>query len=230
MDTKLIGFFEALGISSAGTILVLIVIGFFGKKLIEYFFSETVELKKAELSREIESFKATISSQAQIHKLQLDKNMESYKSSLQLMAHEQQTKFLKLHTDRAEVVKELFKRIVAVEKSMNSLMAPFQATGEPSLSEKSTIAAADANNFLDYYQSNELLFNEQTCSIITKLNDSIKSAWKSYHMYHHTYGDPDLEQKRIDATLKAYYDVLNKEVIAIKDELKKDLREILGVH
>jgi hypothetical protein len=231
MDVKWIDFFTQLGFSTAGQILLLIVVGFFGKKIIEYFLSENIELMKTELNMELESHKIELASQTQTHKLELDKNLETFKNTLQQVSYEHQIKFSKLHSDRAEIIKILFSKLVIMEKSMNSFMAPFQRTGEPSLTDKSQKAANDANDFLDYYLGNEILFKEETCQIINTLNDSFKKAWNSYNTFPVGKVAPTLvnEEKRIELTMKAYFDFLNKEVPSLKQQLKDDFRKTLGV-
>jgi hypothetical protein len=69
---KLIELFMASGPS----VLLLAACIFWGKNLIEYFFKETVELKKQELNQEFEKFKLTIKNQEDDyrHRLEMEKN------------------------------------------------------------------------------------------------------------------------------------------------------------
>jgi|GEM_PF-2050774 hypothetical protein len=231
MDVKWIEFFKQLGFTTAGPIFLLIIIGFFGKKMMEYFFSETIELKKSELDKEIEVFKVALSSQTQVYKLELDKNLETYKNTLQQISHEHQIKFSKLHSDRAEIMKELFAKLVKMEKSMSSLMSPFQAAGELSKEEKTKIASDDALDFLYYFKANEILFNKQTCSTLNNLNESFQSAWRDFHMYkpEEPFQNLEVREKQFLKSVEAYYQTLNKEVLGLKKQLKDDFRKILGV-
>ncbi|RKR08194.1 hypothetical protein C8C83_5429 [Flavobacterium sp. 90] len=229
MDVKWIEFFTELGVTTAGQILVFIAIGFFGKKLFEFFFNASIEIKKAELNTELENFKQNLSSEAQNHKLELDKNLESHKSLLSQASQENQIRFSKLHSDRAEIVKNLYSKLVTMEKSMNSFMAPFQAAGDIPLEEKRRIAANDGNDFSDYFDSNEIFFNENTCSIINSINENFEKAFNEFTAI--SPGQPNAQNEilRMHKSMNAYYDILNKKVVELKSKLKADFRDTLGV-
>lgn len=230
MDAKWIEFFKQLGFVTASQVLLLIVLGFFGKKLVEFFLSQLFENKKAEINQNLEAFKQTLTAQTQAQKLELDKNLETYKNTLQQISQENQIKFSKLHEERAAIIKELFAKLAVMEKSMNTLMKPFQLVGEPSLEEKSQMAAKDANDFLEYYRQNEIVFNNETCTIINKLNESFVKAWNDFMKYQRKLKTESFQtEEEINKSLSPYYDVLNKEVPELKEKLKDDFRRTLGV-
>ena len=83
MDSKWVDFFKQLGITSIWIIILVIIIGFLSKKLFEIFLNNVTDLKRGELSKDLEGFKQDLSTQAQIHKLELDKSLEGHKNSLQ---------------------------------------------------------------------------------------------------------------------------------------------------
>lgn len=222
---------KALGFTTLGQILLLIVIGFFGKKLFEFFFSESIELKKAELNQELETHKQNLKSESDKHKLALDKEMEVFKGSLSKQSFEHQTRYQQLHTDRAETIKKLFGLLYELETKMESLMRPFQAAGEKPVDEKFQEAADAANEFVKFYKSNEILFNANTCKTFEKINDSFLNAWKNFRTSRQ-YGQgasPDLSQELIKKEMDAYYETLMKEIPELKTELKEDFRRLLGV-
>ena len=144
---------KALGFSTAWQILLLILIGFFGKKLFEYFLSETIELKKAEMNQQLENHKQNLESETAIHRLTLDKDLEKFKGDLNKLSFEHQTKYQQLHTDRAKTIKTLFGLLNELETKMESLMRPFQATGEKPIEEKFQEATDAANEFVNYYRA-----------------------------------------------------------------------------
>lgn len=222
---------KALGFSTVGQILLLIVIGFFGKKLFEYFFSETLELKKTELSQELENHKQNLQSETAIHKLTLDKDLEIFKGDLNRLSFEHQTKYSQLHSDRAETIKKLFGLLYELEIKMESLMRPFQAIGEKPIDEKFQEAADSANEFVRFYKSNEILFNSKTSDLFERINQSFLKAWKDFRLSRQ-FGQgasPDLSQELIQKEMNAYYDTLLKEIPELKKELKDDFRNLLGV-
>lgn len=222
---------KALGFSTAGQILLLIVIGFFGKKLFEYFFSEFLELKKTELNQELENHKQKLDSETNIHKLALEKDLEKFKGELHKLSFEHQTKYLQLHTDRAETIKKLFGLLYDLESKMESLMRPFQAAGEKPINAKFQEAADAANEFVRFYKSNEILFNSKTCELFEKINNSFLNAWTNFRMSRELgqTESPDLSQQLIEKEMDAYYKTLLTKIPELKEELKDDFRNLLGV-
>jgi len=228
MDPKTIEFIKQLGITSVWIILLVIIIGYLAKKLFELFVDATIDKKKADLSKELEHYKQELSADAQVYKLGLDKKLEEYKNNLQQTSQEHQIRFSKLHADRAETIKTLFSKLVKMEESMSSFVHPFQGVDEPSIESKAEVAADDGNDFLKYYHSNEILFNDNTCKIIDKLNDNFRSAY-SKHLMH-------IKRVRNQATsvsliegLDPYFDILKNEIIKLKKTLTDDFRTSLGV-
>jgi len=222
---------QGLGFTAGIQILFLIVIGFFGKKLFEYFFSKTIELKKTELNQELENHKQKLQSETNSHKLILDKDLEKFKGELSILSFEHQTKYLQLHTDRAETIKKLFGLLYDLEVNMESLMRPFQAVGEKPIDEKFQEAADAANNFVKFYKSNEILFNSKTCELFEKINESFLKAWKDFRnsrQFGQTAG-PELSQELVEKEMNAYYETLLKKMPELKNELKDDFRNLLGV-
>jgi len=228
MDTKWIDFFKELGITSLWLIALLFIIGFLAKKLFDFFIDGTVEAKKSELAKELENFKQSLSTQAQFHKLEIDKTLEEYKNSLQQVSQEHQIRFSKLHADRAETIKTLFSKLVKMEDSIGSFIAPFQGVNEPSADDKARIAATDGNDFLDYYQSNQILFNDHTCEIIDQLNTEFKTAFNKHSLHLRTIKN----QSGLSAISQGedpYFDILKNKIPTLKRKLSEDFRKTLGV-
>jgi len=222
---------KTLGFTTAGQILLLIVIGFFGKNLFEYFFSENLEFKKIELNQELENHKIKLQLETNAHKLTLDKELEAFKGELNILSFEHQTKYQQLHTDRAETIKKLFGLLYELETKMESLMRPFQAAGEKPINNKFKEAGDAANEFVRFYKSNEILFNSKTCEFFEKINNCFLKAWNGFSTSRQfgQSASPELFQKLIEKEMNAYYETLLKEIPALKSELKDDFRKLLGV-
>jgi len=54
-DSKWIDFLNELGITSLWAILLVFIIGYLAKKLFEFFVNEMTDLKKSELSKDLEN-------------------------------------------------------------------------------------------------------------------------------------------------------------------------------
>jgi hypothetical protein len=62
----------------------------------------------------------------------LSRDLEKFKSDLEMDAFQFKTRFEKLHAERAEVIKNLYQKIIDAEQNLNSLIHPFQPAGQPS--------------------------------------------------------------------------------------------------
>lgn len=212
---------KALGFTTAAQILVLIVIGFFSKKLFEFFFSETLEIRKSELNQGLENHKQKLKDESDKYKLTLDKEMEVFRGGLSKISFEHQTRYQQLHTDRAETIKKLFGLLYDLEAKMESLMRPFQAAGEKPLEDKFKEAGDAANDFVKFYKSNEILFSVKTCKVVEQINESFLNAWRAFTTSRQ-FGKGasiDLSHDLLEKEMDAYYKTILKEIPELKEVL-----------
>jgi hypothetical protein len=59
--------------------------------------------------------------------------LERFKSNLEKEAIEFKIKYERLHDERVEVIKKVYKKISQTYKSFHSLMCPLQLAGEPTI-------------------------------------------------------------------------------------------------
>ena len=88
-------------------VLIIFAILLFGKKAIEYFFDETIELKKAELNQNFQNYKK-----------ELELENRNFQHELDTKLNEFNIQFSKLHVDRAEVIKELYHKLIELQSAM----------------------------------------------------------------------------------------------------------------
>lgn len=72
-----------LAITSGPAVLLITAGIFWGKNIIEYFFKETIEIKKQELKQEFEKFKLTIAAEEQEYKHRLDLELAKFNQESQ---------------------------------------------------------------------------------------------------------------------------------------------------
>src|SRR5690606_14194835 len=138
----------------------------FGKQLIEYFFSETIELKKTELNQELESYKS-----------KLEQQNKDFQHKLDLKLNEFNIQFSKLHQDRAEVVKELYHRIVELQSAMTVFTRRIHPIIKDAAKEKQE--RIDRVNealmgFVNLYMPNRIYFDKD---LAKKLDDLSNEYW-----------------------------------------------------
>lgn len=197
-------------------VLFLPAIIFFGKQLIEFFFNKTIEVKKTELAQNLEN-----------HKMQIEQENKNFQHQLDSKLQEFNIKFSSLHSERANVVKELFLKILVLQSSLNDLFK----IDRLHLKDNINVLQNFTNNFNDfkrYFLPNKIYFSHQleikiekflieyskiTSDCINILDQNNKNNFST---------NDDLKWKE----LSEKFDDFSNEIIK---ELSDDFREILGV-
>jgi len=189
------------------------VIGFFSKELFKYYLDKSIDK----------------------YHLQLNKETESFKHQLQLITQEHQIQYLKLHSDRVEVIKLLYQKLVMLEKAMCSYMARYKLIDSfNNEEEKQKLASESAKDFFDYFHLNEIFFDESICSLIKEMDELYSDAWNKY-TFHDTKiahqiatEDQNYRIERVE-DLKNVWDAITKKISPIKKKLENQFRDLLGV-
>ena len=93
-----------IGVSIIQVLLIPIIL-FFSKQLISYFFNKTIDLKKAELAQNLENYKKEIEQENKNFQHQLDAKLQEFN-----------IKFSTLHQERAIIIKDLYIKIIELQK------------------------------------------------------------------------------------------------------------------
>ena len=137
---------------SGPSVLILLILIFFGKNTIEYFFAETVEIKKKELAQNLE-----------IHKSFLERENKNFQHSLDTKLNEFNVRFSKLHEERATVIKELYERLVKLHSATVAITRQIQPIIEDAdKEEKQRLLSVNTTliEFQKYYLVNKIYFNK----------------------------------------------------------------------
>ncbi len=201
MEDKLI---ESL-ISSGVPAIVIIAGLYFGKNLIEHFFNETIELKKKELEQENKNFQH-----------QLDTKLQ-----------EINIQFSSLHSERAEVIKNLYQKLINLQIAMNEYTHIAQNIDNDEERMENTSNALIA--FSENYLPNKIYFSK---SIVLKidniLNEYRSTGWEFTRVLRDIKNPPKYRNSRIDNWDKIF-DKVQSYFPSLIEELENDFREILGV-
>jgi len=112
----------------------------------------------------------------ELRRLELDKSLESFKAELVRAAQAQYVTFTKLHQERFQAVLQLAKLLDSTDLAMRHLVAGLRSDSDPPHAEQAKQAAKAANEFLDYYYANLVMFDTQTCAMIDKIASKYKEA------------------------------------------------------
>jgi len=202
MDNILTFLISASGISTILIFGVKFAMNQFGKMGIEKY--------KSELQKEMLEFQNG-----------LEKNFESFKVN-----------YTQLHLDQVEAIKELYKRLIVAEISLEELLRPIKVNYPKKDTEIASEVVKNVNDFFNYFFQNEILFNENSCELIIKIHNQMREAWQPHFLKEFMGDDADrtIKAEIAEKMIKAYDDYIQTQIPALKQELKKDFRKYLGVN
>ena len=169
------------------------------------------------LSRDMERFKAQLQAQ-------YDMEVERLRNDLNKAAFEHQTRFVKLHEDRASIIKELYRKLHKAHGAFEDLLAPVKALGPGGIKEIIETASKYGREFFDYFQENRIYLDADLCKQIDTLNAVFRRAWSDFVPM----GDEDYMAKG-SQHLKVWAEF--KEMIPpLREEIENRFRKLLGVN
>lgn len=170
-----------LGITSIWLIVILIIVGFISKIAIEKFFDSRLEKAKNEL----------------------ETKLESYKAELERIKKENEIKFNRLHTERANALKELWTHL-RLYKNSTFVLLDMLESNDDRRQEQMKYLVNNYVNFVSSYEDNVILFSLETCDVIDEFR---------------------AQKERIDQ--KVYDYLNNEEIIALKNNNEEERKKYL---
>ena len=161
----------------------------------------------------------------EVVRLFFSRSLEKFKSELEKEVITHKLKYERMHSDRAEVIKQVYTRITRTHRSLGSFMSRLQLMGESTEEEKGKIAADAANSFTEYYEENRIFIDEDLAKKIDLLSQNFRLAWIKFQTKQHL-------PKNSDDALKQWqsaWDIINEQIPPIKQEIEKDFRKIIGI-
>jgi len=154
------------------------------------------------------------------------KDLEKFKYNLEKETISYKTKFEKLHTERALVIKEIYKKIVITQRAFISLTHPFQPAGSPSEEERAKDAAQKANELTFYFEENRIYFEEDLAIELNEFMKKLREIWYEFNQFEYERGNKPY--RKIEAWNKAW-DKAEKDIPEIKKKIEKRFRTIIGI-
>lgn len=171
-------------------------------------------LSKHLLSMDLERFKADL-------KATNEKELERLRADLRIAAFQQETTFAKLHGKRAEVIAELYVKLVAVHDAMKSLIGHTELDNEPQRDKK---AVAAAHEFFRYYEIHQIYLEESLCELLVKFDHDILLAWGAYND-----NPPVGKVGLVGREMMASWQQLDRQIPPIRREIERTFRKVLGL-
>ena len=147
---------------------------------------------------------------------------------------EHSIRFQRLHSERAEVIKEFYAKLAVLDDTLYSTLRGFQAVGEPPLTEKVARLSEQFNSLREYFLPRRIFFDEQLCKLADQVLDIAKGIFFDITTY--TVDPTDVEYRYNREVLKERHEFWEKgraahanEFAQLKTNLETQFREILGI-
>ncbi len=206
------------GLYSIGTVLIVSVVGYLAKKIIEFL-----------LNKDLEKFKNELTSENERAKLKFEKDLESYRADLNLIYSKQ----IKLYSKKSDIIENLYHKLVDLNNSMRNLTRPFRnisgkddETIHKEEIERIVKAEQDGAEFFNFYIQNKIYFKPKICELIENLQTQFLNAHFD-HSYVHLHGGSSSEMTFEMA--KNASDKVKNTIPKLMEKVETDFRETLGV-
>jgi len=163
---------KTIGIFTIGSSLVITVLGYLGRKIIEQL-----------LNKDLEKYKSKLDTENEKAKLKFEKEIESFRADLNLLYSKQ----IQLYSKKSEIIENLYQKLVDLNNAMLDMTALFRnITGKDEQTVQSeelqrvNSAAEKGNEFFRFYSRNKIYFEVETCSLIQNLQQQFREVHSDY--------------------------------------------------
>jgi hypothetical protein len=174
------------------------------------------------LSKDLEKFKLNLQRETQQELMRLQ-------SSLQLVALEHQIRFSKLHERRAQIIAELYSRVVELYRAASTFVRLYQSLDEAKNRENIKSLWTAADKFINYFDKHRIYFNENTCTTIDSFNEALSKACSNLIFFIQDASALNLTSGHIWNEWSKAMTLMEGDVPKIRKSLEGSFREILGV-
>lgn len=157
---------------------------------------------------------------AAVAKYLLSIELEHLKSDLSNAAFQKQTTFARLHEKRADIIAELYAKLVAVHRAMVIMVDQDEFDGK--VSRKATKAGSA---FHYYYDVHQIYFDKPLCELLESFDRNVVDAL----VVHYTNPTDGEEGQDRRARRKDALQQLVKQVAPIRKEIEGTFRKLLGL-
>ena len=174
------------------------------------------------LTKDLETFKASLSTAS-------SDASERLKHQLQMIAHEHQVRFSKLHDHRAEVITSLYALLVEAQWAGQSFVSEIQWVGELPKEQKYTIAMNKFTEFFRAFDKNRIFLPEAACQQLDEFLQGMRKRVIHFGVYIQTdqHAPPHVIKEKYEAWTNAskYF---NTELPVARKTLETELRAMLS--
>jgi hypothetical protein len=174
------------------------------------------------LKQEAETFKAQL-------KASSDAEIERLKNSLQMTALEHQVRFSKLHEKRAEVIAELYKRLVEASDAVQSFVLASGGATEEVQNELYANADKSLRELVPFFEIHRIYIPIPVGVMLDEFGTTLSQTALEIKMYGGMkFPSDEREQMDIFNAFNTAYQSVQKSIPEIKEQLENEFRVILG--
>ena len=207
-----------------GQSMLLVVLGVLSRSLLQTWLTKDVQKFERDL-------KASADSQLERLRYELkgkgDQSIEQLKSALQIASTERQIRFANLHAKRAEVIAEVYKRAVDVEREGAVYVYKFGQVPENEQGEAPAIAAL--RDFDLYVGQHRIYLSEQMCRLLEEFSGLLNPPLVHALVYGRIEHPKPETLKDSHEGFKKALEKFQRDIPAARLALEREFREILGV-
>lgn len=165
---------------------------------------------------------ADLNLQLETHKARLLQELEGWKLGYQKALDQNRVQFSRLHADRADAIRELYKRLVVVEHAVGVFVAPLRIEGSNGDRRHEEVFKA-FNEFSVFFVHNRIFFTESDCDLIEKLRMVALEVFVVYDGARME-SDPDGRRDRFKA-----YQTMAEKFEPLRKQLEGEFRATMGL-
>lgn len=196
---------ETILIAFGGNAILLTVLGFLGKSLLEKI-----------IIRDTKRFESELKAQA-------DATVERLRNELQLKTIEHQVRFSRLHERSAETIAETYSLLQSYLQAVADYVKVFEMAGEKPKSERREAVNNALKNFREYFVKRRIFLPKETAKRIHNLDEKLFEAARHFAV--------KIEGHETTASsadwMKAFSSV-NEEIPPVLELLEDEFRSLLG--
>lgn len=158
---------------------------------------------------------------------ELKRKLEEYKLEQQKIHEENKIRFTKLHEERAEVIKNLYSKIVDLEYYLNFYVSDYNTGKESTLEfiENRENLLMSATDFSQYANKNKIFFDEKIVNCIKEINAIVEIILGMYETDCKDNSDSKCKSTWNELATR----IVNEDIPEFRCKLESEFRKILGV-
>lgn len=224
--------FVAMFLSSAS---VIGAVALFSKSIVSYFLSATIEIKKLELAQNLESYRQTIQKENSEFQHGLSERLQEHKGRLEQINYEYNTRFSRLHQERADVIKIVYKHLMKLQAAMFTFTRTMHPIYEDAAKEEKERLDNVNDAFAelaDCYGPNKIFLSKSLCEKIDHIFFEYRDKGWDFAQTQRMFKEQSIPREayrlEIDKANKIS-DSIKDEMPPLINELEAEFRNLLGV-